>query len=162
MSPDYLARLGSALVAYDVSPYVVTAIKLLVFTGARLSEVLGLKWEWIDFERTEARLPDSKTGARLLHLPPPALATLAETPQVEGNPFVIVGGNSGARLINLQKPWRAFESRPGSRTCVFTIFATSSPPSHHKAGWDFRSSERFWGIPRQRQPRVTRTLHPIP
>jgi integrase len=113
LSADELARLGSALAAYDGSPYVVTAIKLLVFTGARLSEVLGLKWEWIDFERTEARLPDSKTGAKLLHLPPPALATLAETPQVEGNPFVIVGGNSGARLINLQKPWRAIREQAG-------------------------------------------------
>ena len=49
------------------------AIKLLIFTGARLSEVLGLRWDWIDFERGEARLPDSKTGAKTLHLPPPAL-----------------------------------------------------------------------------------------
>ena len=39
------------------SPYAVAAIKLLVFTGARLGEVLGLRWEWIDFERGEARLP---------------------------------------------------------------------------------------------------------
>jgi integrase len=58
-------------------------------------------------------LPDSKTGAKILHLPPPALATLAETPRIEGNPFVIVGGNAGARLINLQKPWRAIRARAG-------------------------------------------------
>ena len=56
--------------------YAVAAVKLLVFTGARLGEVLALRWEWIDFERGEARLPDSKTGAKTLHLPPPALAYL--------------------------------------------------------------------------------------
>jgi integrase len=102
-----LARLGDALMAYDGSPYAVSAVKLLVLTGARLGEVLGLKWEWIDFERGEARLPESKTGAKTIHLPPPALAVLAEVPQFDGNPYVIVGAKPGAALVNLEKPWRA-------------------------------------------------------
>ncbi len=34
-----------------ISPYATAAIRLLLFTGARLREVLGLRWEWIDFER---------------------------------------------------------------------------------------------------------------
>jgi len=107
LSEVELFRLGYALASYDGSPFVVAAVKLLVFTGARLSEVLGLRWEWIDFERGEARLPDSKTGAKTLHLPPPALEVLMNLPRVEGNPYVIVGAISGARLVNLQKPWRA-------------------------------------------------------
>ena len=107
LSEVELFRLGDALASYDGSPFVVAAVKLLVFTGARLSEVLGLRWEWIDFERGEARLPDSKTGAKTLHLPPPALEVLMNLPRVEGNPYVIVGAISGARLVNLQKPWRA-------------------------------------------------------
>jgi integrase len=91
----------------------VAAIKLLVFTGARLGEVLGLKWEWIDIERGEARLPDSKTGAKTLHLPPPALAVLAELPRLDRNPYVIVGQKAGAALVNLEKPWRAIRARAG-------------------------------------------------
>ena len=43
LSPAELARLGDALAAHDGSPYAVAAIKLLVFTGARLGEVLGLR-----------------------------------------------------------------------------------------------------------------------
>jgi integrase len=113
LSPAELARLGDALASYKGSPHAAAAIKLLVLTGARLGEVLGLRWEWIDFERAEARLPDSKTGAKTIHLPPPALAVLAELPWVEGNPHVIVGGVAGAAMVNLEKPWRAIRKAAG-------------------------------------------------
>jgi integrase len=108
-----LARLGDGLAAYDGSPYAIAAVKLLVFTGARLGEVLGLKWEWIDFGRGEARLPDSKTGAKTLHLPPPALAVLAELPRLDGNPHVIAGAKPGAAWVNLEKPWQAIRKEAG-------------------------------------------------
>jgi integrase len=107
LSAAELGRLGDVLAGYDGSPYCAAAIKLLVFTGARLGEVLGLQWSWIDIERGEARLPDSKTGAKTIHLPPPALAVLAELPRIEGNPHVIVGRVVGAALVDLEKPWRA-------------------------------------------------------
>jgi integrase len=96
LSADEFGRLADALKASDRSPYIVAAVKLLIFTGARLSEILTLKWEWINFERGEARLPDNKTGAKTLHLPAPALAVLADLPRVEGNPYVM---------------WATFETR---------------------------------------------------
>jgi integrase len=113
LSPIEPARLGDALAAHDGSPHAVAAVKLLVFSGARLGEVLWLRWEWIDFERGEARLPDSKTGAKTLHPPPPALAVLAELPRLDGNPYVIAGAKSGAALVNLEKPWRAIRQPAG-------------------------------------------------
>src|ERR1051325_10490242 len=112
LSPAELARLGDAL-ATQGSPYAVAAVKLLVFTGARLGEILGLQWDWINFERGEARLPDSKTGAKTLHLPPPALTVLAELPRLRGNSHVIVGHKTGAAMVNLEKPWRAIRGAAG-------------------------------------------------
>jgi integrase len=114
LSAEELNRLGAALAAYDaVSPFAVAAIKLLIFSGARRSEILNLRWSWIDFERGEARLPDSKTGPKTLHLPPPALEVLSKLPRVDGNPHVIVGGKAGIRLANLQKPWSAIRKLAG-------------------------------------------------
>ena len=133
LSAAELSRLGDALAGYDGSPYHVAAIKLVVFTGARLSEILGLRWMWIDFDRSEARLPHSKTGAKTLHLPPPALEVLAELPQIEGNPHVIVGAKAGAALVDLQNPWRAIRAaaaldhvRLHDLRHVFTSIAVSS------------------------------------
>ena len=113
LSPAELGRLGEALSAHAGSPYTAAAVKLLVFTGARLNEVLSLRWDWIDFDRGEARLPDSKTGAKTLHLPPPALSVLAELPRLDGNPHVIVGHKTGAAMVNLEKPWRAIRATAG-------------------------------------------------
>jgi integrase len=113
LSADELARLGVALANYRGSPHFVALVRLLLFTGARLNEVLTLEWSWIDFARGEARLTDSKTGAKVLHLPPPALTILADVPKIEGNPFVIVGERAGRHLVNAEKPWRALRAAAG-------------------------------------------------
>lgn len=113
LSGDELARLGDALAVWGGSPYVAAAVRLLVLTGARLNEVLTLQWSWVDFERAEVRLPDSKTGAKTVHLPAASLSVLADLPRIEGNPHVIVGERAGRHLVNIQKPWRAIRAAAG-------------------------------------------------
>jgi integrase len=110
LSAEELARLGEALTAWRGSPYAVAAIKLLIFTGARLSEVLGLQWAWIDMERGEARLPDSKTGAKTVHLPPPALEVLGSLPRLNGEPYVL-GAKRGTTFV--EAPWRRIREAAG-------------------------------------------------
>ena len=66
LSPEELGQLGEALNAHDGSPYVVAAIKLLMLTGARLSEVLSMRWGQVDMERGEARLSVHNTNG-LIH-----------------------------------------------------------------------------------------------
>jgi integrase len=110
LSVEELGRLGDALADHKGSPYAVAAIRLLVFTGARLGEVLGLQWQWIDFERGEARLPDSKTGAKTLHLPPPALEVLRDLPRLDGVPHVL-GAKRGTTFV--EAPWRRIRVAAG-------------------------------------------------
>lgn len=121
LSPDEIRRLGAVLVVAETdgiivdadkalvwkpSPHVVAAVRLLLLTGARLSEILSLKWEYVDFEKARIRLPDSKTGAKTIFLNAPTLEVLANITRLEKNPYVICGEKEGAHLINLQKPWR--------------------------------------------------------
>src|SRR5204863_5830467 len=105
-----LGRLGSVLVnAQDNSvetPFAMAAVWLLILTGARLTEILTLKWVMVDFENAVLTLPDSKTGAKPIYLNAAAMALLQAMPRLHGNPYVIVGKKAGSRLINLQKPWR--------------------------------------------------------
>jgi integrase len=113
LSGDEFARLHVALERYQGRPYVTGAIRLLLFTGCRVEEVLTLRWDDIDFDRSEIRLRDSKTGARIVQLSPPAIEVLADLPREAGNPHVIPGLKEGRNLVNLQKPWRAIRTAAG-------------------------------------------------
>jgi integrase len=115
LSTDELKALATALNAAKAteSPYVIAAIRLLVLTGARLGEVLQLRWEQIDFERGVARLPDSKTGAKNIYLAAPAAQLLADLPRRERNPFVICGEKPRKPLVNIQRPWRRIRKAAG-------------------------------------------------
>jgi integrase len=88
-------------------PYAVAAIRLLILTGARLSEILTAKWSEIDFERGILFLSDSKTGKKPVYLSAAALSVFAAIPRVEDNPYIIVGAKSGAPRVDLKKPWNA-------------------------------------------------------
>ena len=87
------------------NPFVVAAIRLLLFTGARAGEILTLRWEHVDLGRSLISLPDSKTGRKPIYLNSLAKEVLAALPRLEGNPFVIVGNRTGAHLVNIRKPW---------------------------------------------------------
>lgn len=77
LTPEEMKRLGAALRVAErwqaMSPIAVTAIRLLLLTGARVSEILSLRWRDVDPRRAELRLPDSKTGRKTIVLSAPAI-----------------------------------------------------------------------------------------
>jgi integrase len=117
LSREELKRLGAALDdakrSGTESPFVTAAIALLALTGARLTEVLTLRWEYVDLAGGVLRLPDSKTGAKPIYLNDAAIKVLRGVPKMAANPFVIAGKKQGTRLINLQKPWRRIRAAAG-------------------------------------------------
>ena len=106
LSADEWEGLADALKETEEPANVVVAIRLLIFTGCRLSEILTLKWEHVDLENARLCLPESKTGAKVVYLNAPALEVLAGIKPPENNPYVIVGRKPGSHLTDLQKPWR--------------------------------------------------------
>lgn len=115
LSADEIERLGKALVAAeaegDISAYAANAIRLLILTGARLNEILTLKWSYVDIVRCLLILPDSKTGEKSIALNAPAIAVLKAIPKLEGNPHVIVGHRTGSAMVDIFKPWSIVRSR---------------------------------------------------
>jgi integrase len=87
--------------------YSVACIRLLILTGARVSEIRELKWDYVDLKGKKLNLPDSKTGRKTIQLSDAAVEVLQALPRVKDNPYVIVGGKPGRPLQNLRKPWVA-------------------------------------------------------
>ena len=94
-------------------PSVTNAIKLLLLTGCRLSEILTLKWEYIDKLHHRINLPDSKTGKKSVYISPFVLEIFENIERKQDNPYVIYGTVEGKHLINLQKAWRRIRKRAG-------------------------------------------------
>jgi integrase len=115
LSPDELSRLGEVLsnaeLANEELPQALAAIRLLIFTGARLSEILTMKWDYVDLDKREIRLPDSKTGAKTIQLGGPAVELLMNMPQYVGSPYVIAGQKAGRHLIGLPKIWKRIKDK---------------------------------------------------
>jgi integrase len=87
------------------SPYVIAAIRLLLLTGCRFSEIITLKWEYIDFTNHRINFPDSKTGKKSTYVSPYVIEILSNLERKSDNPYVIQGSIEGNHLVNLRKPW---------------------------------------------------------
>jgi len=89
----------------------VACLRLLLLTGCRLREIQTLKWDYVDFTEYCLRLPDSKTGAKVVNIGQAAIDVLKGIARIEDNPYVIVGTKPGAHLTDMQRPWRRIRKR---------------------------------------------------
>lgn len=117
-SPDELSQLGGALAEAErtaiTHPGVIAALRLLSLTGCRLSEVLRLRWDEVDFEAKCLRLPDAKAGARSVPLGSAALILLIDL-QGANDPYVIQGMKRGQPLAisYMERAWRRLRDKAG-------------------------------------------------
>lgn len=115
LTPEELGRLGQVL---DIAPaerlasrHAAAAIRVLILTGCRRNEIMGLAWDDLDFKAGEMRLRDSKTGARVVPLPPAAAEVLADLPKVPGNPWLFPGRKKGTHQVNINDSWDRVRKR---------------------------------------------------
>ncbi len=116
-----LKALGLTLKASTEAPENIVAVRLALLAGMRKGEIQALRWEWIDMDAGEIRIPPAfhktgkKTGkTRVVHLCPALVKALKGLTQTLGCPFVVPGrpkldkeGNliEHRPFIGLQNPW---------------------------------------------------------
>ena len=117
LSDDEYRRLGAALRDAEregfASPAAIGAIRLLMLTGCRSGEIMSLRWDYVDLDLGELRLPDTRTGAKVVHPGDPAIAVLRGIPRTEGNPWVLPGLKRGRHIACLHDSWRRILDRAG-------------------------------------------------
>jgi integrase len=94
-----------------LSPTAAAALRLLLFTGCRLREILHLRWEHVDLERGLIFLPDSKSGRKTVILNAPAMAVLEGLDRI--GPYVVPGDDPQSPRADLKRPWEAVARRAG-------------------------------------------------
>ncbi len=97
LSQDEIARVHAALDAHrgrGSGRQQAAIIRLLLLTGCRKGELVGLRWKEVDGERL--RLVDSKTGPRTVFLSKTAQAVIARQPRT-GSPYVFPSLTDGSR-----------------------------------------------------------------
>jgi integrase len=113
----HLATPGNRVTRFD--PHVIAAIRLLLFTGARLREILRLEWKDILFEEglliLRKHKTSGRTGTKSIVLNAPALEILEALPRV--GRYVIAGATAGKEdevpRSDLKKPWTAIQQHAG-------------------------------------------------
>ena len=80
-------------------------LKLLLFTGQRKSNVLAMRWEEIDWEASEWRIPMTKNGEpHVVALVDEALAALAKVPR-RNSPWVFAAADGHKHIGEPRKSW---------------------------------------------------------
>ncbi|WEK04745.1 MAG: tyrosine-type recombinase/integrase [Candidatus Devosia phytovorans] len=86
------------------------ALRLLIFTGARLREILHAEWANVDVASARLRV-FGKTGWRYIVLPAPALEVIVAQPRV--GRYVIGSSHPEKPKADLARPWAAVSKLAG-------------------------------------------------
>jgi len=111
LSPEEARRLLDAADA-DIDRMAALAVRLLLFTGARKSEILKARWEDVDLSRCLLTVPLAKSG-RAHHIPlsDAALKTLASLPR--SSPWLFPGASISFPRTSVYAAWNRIRLRAG-------------------------------------------------
>ena len=113
VTDDWSGYAGALEAEGRVPVHAAAALRLLMLTGCRRSEIMTLRWEDVHLEANEIRLRDSKTGPRVVPLSPGTARVLAGLPRDAGNPWVIAGRKPGTRFTHIGYYWYRVRERAG-------------------------------------------------
>jgi integrase len=104
LSPKEYGRIGAILREHEKqSPMEVAVLRVLLYTGARRSEIEKLRWS--EVEPGRLRLADSKTGPKTIYLNMQAEAVFNAVSRRDGCDYVFPNA-WGKRPLNIEPTWR--------------------------------------------------------
>jgi len=116
LSPSEITMLGEAIRSCEgkrlIDPLAANAIRLILLTGCRPSEITNLRWREVHLDQFFLRLEDSKTGAKVVSLGTPACELLASLPRSAERVFPSPR-KAGAPYRELRRPWSHVRRRAG-------------------------------------------------
>ncbi|BDU76228.1 tyrosine-type recombinase/integrase [Mesoterricola sediminis] len=117
LDPSEIGKILDAMDKWKGPLYPIAAIRLLLLTGARRSEIRMIRWKDVDETMGVADLPDHKTisrGDRTLYLPQEAVDIIKSLPQNHLSEFVFAGeGKDGTIGSSLDHAWRKIREDAG-------------------------------------------------
>lgn len=121
-------EIGALLRALDMAaaeragpPQVIAVIRVAILTGARISELLRLRWQHIRRDEMELHLPDTKTGFSRRPVSAAALAALDAVERTPGVEFVFRAINAPSAPLSYntaEKGFRRMAEAAGVDRCT--------------------------------------------
>ena len=133
------------------------AVRVLLLTGCRKGEILGARWDEIDWDAAVLRLSDSKTGPRDVPLSEPALEELRRAPKA--SEFIFPGRRKGQPLKGLQKAWERIREVAGLRDARVHDLRRTFATTLRRQGYDLETIGEILG---QRRIETTRIYARFP
>jgi integrase len=104
LTAEEIARLGRVLLDLGregESPAGLAAIRLMLLTGFRRMEALGLQWAWVQDNGKCVHFPDTKTGPQVRVIGRAAAGLIAGQPREEGALFVFPAETGSGHFIGV-------------------------------------------------------------
>lgn len=135
LSPEQLAQLDEVLeIEAPARPWIAHLVRLLLFTGARLSEITRARITDVDFARKVLVLPDSKTGRGEIQLPELALEEIRSIERPAGCPWLIPGERPGRPICSPYASWGRIRTAAGIPACRLHDLRHCFGSYSHRAG----------------------------
>jgi integrase len=100
----------------NTNPRSASALNVIEFcwlTACRRGEAFKLKWEDVDFERSQLHFVEAKAGSRKHHISPRLRAFLEHIAQRKNSRYVFEGNKKDAPLTDIKKTWDAVRTEAG-------------------------------------------------
>jgi integrase len=116
-----LKALATAEKEHTEAPQIVAVIRAAILTGARISELLSLRWDNVRRDEMELHLSDTKTGFSRRPLSVDTLAVLDSMERVPSSPFVFRAVKSATNPLGyntVEKAFRRIVEAAGVKNCT--------------------------------------------